>query len=155
LSQNCSWSCELATYRRLMRVPCRIRSGISRAHGGCISQWRVGVSPPSPRAAPVDAIPANIRLLWGDVTANRRTTRTTFTLTPVSRISWSRPAGPLKQNNTHSASCHDSTVVQVKGKLSLCTSSGIDGGTAALTLNLGTGRCVVCFTLRPLYPGIH
>ena len=99
-----------------MRVRRRIRSGIRRAHGGRISQWRVGVSPSSPRAAPVDAIPANIRLLWRDVTANRRTTRAAFTLTTVSRISWSRPARPLKQNNIHSASCNDSTEVRVEGK---------------------------------------
>jgi len=68
---------------------------------------------------------------------------------------WSRPAGPLKQNNIHSASCHDSTMVKVKVKLSLFTSSGRYGGTAPLTLNLGTGWCMVCFTLRPLYSGTH
>lgn len=85
------------TYRRLMCV-----GSICVAHGGRIPQRREGVSAPAPRVSSVDAVPPEISLLCCDVTAHRGTSRTTFTLTTVSRISWSRSIGPLKQNNIHS-----------------------------------------------------
>lgn len=88
------------TYRRLMRVGCGVSRGTCGAHGGRISHWLKGVSPTAPRSSSIDAVPPNTGLLCCDVTPNRGTTRTTFTLTTVSRVSWSRPVGPLKHNNT-------------------------------------------------------
>jgi hypothetical protein len=89
-------TCSL-TYRGLVCVGCRVSRSIC---GGRISHWLVGVGPAAPRAPSIDAVAPNTGLLCCDVTPDGGATRTTFALTTVSRVSWSRPVGPLKHKNT-------------------------------------------------------
>jgi hypothetical protein len=88
------------TYRGLVGVGCRVSRSICGDHGGSISHWLIGVGPAAPRAPSIDAVASNTGLLCCDVTSHGGTTNTTFTLTTVSRVSWSRPIGPLKHKNT-------------------------------------------------------